>query len=96
MEHMLNLKKKYYCGHKNITFTLNLNLLMFFFNPLHKHIFISTLWDMKGKNTIFTRISAHPFRGCLGPQNRVHIRIDGALNAHAKSETTTSLSVGSL
>ena len=40
--------------------------------------------------------SAHPFRGFLGPKNRVHIRIDGALDTHAKSETTISLSVGSL
>ena len=40
--------------------------------------------------------SVHPFRGFLGPKNRVHIRIDGALDAHAKSETTISLSVRSL
>ena len=40
--------------------------------------------------------SAHPFQGFLGPKNRVRIRIDGALDAHAKSETTISLSVESL
>ena len=40
--------------------------------------------------------SVHPFRGFLGPKNRVLIRIDGALDAHAKSETMISLSVGSL
>ena len=40
--------------------------------------------------------SAHPFRGLLGPKNRVHIRINGALDAHTKSETTILLSVGSL
>ena len=40
--------------------------------------------------------SAYPFRGFLGPKNRVRIRIDGALDAHAKSETVISLSVGSL
>ena len=39
--------------------------------------------------------SAHPFWCFLGPKNWVHIRIDGALDAHAKSETTISLSVGS-
>ena len=40
--------------------------------------------------------SVHPFRGFLGPKKRVRIRIDGALDAHAKLETTISLSVGSL
>jgi hypothetical protein len=40
--------------------------------------------------------SAHPFRGFLGPKTRVRIRIDGALDAHTKSETTISLSVGLL
>ena len=40
--------------------------------------------------------SAHPFRGFLDPKNRVRITIDGALDAHAKSETMISLSVGSL
>ena len=40
--------------------------------------------------------SAHPFWGFLGPKNRVHIRIDGTLDAHAKSETTILLSVRSL
>ena len=40
--------------------------------------------------------SAHLFRGFLGPKNQVHIRIDGSLDAHAKSETTISLSVRSL
>ena len=39
--------------------------------------------------------SAHPFRGFLSPKNRVRIRIDGALDEHAKLETTISLSVGS-
>ena len=28
---------------------------------------------------------AHPFRCFLRPKNRVHIRIDGALDVHAKS-----------
>ena len=40
--------------------------------------------------------SAHPFRGFLGPKNRVRIRIDAALDVHAKSETTILLLVGSL
>ena len=40
--------------------------------------------------------SAHPFRGFLGPKNQVRIRIDGALDVHAKSETTILLSVRSL
>ena len=40
--------------------------------------------------------SAHPFRGFLGPKNRVRIKIDAALDARTKSETTISLSVGSL
>ncbi len=39
--------------------------------------------------------SEHPFRGFLGPKNQVRIRIDGALDAHAESETMISLSVGS-
>ena len=39
--------------------------------------------------------SAHRFRGFLDPKNRVHIRIDGTLHVHAKSETTISLLVGS-
>ena len=40
--------------------------------------------------------SAHPFRGFLGPKNRARIKIDAALDARTKSETTISLSVGSL
>ena len=40
--------------------------------------------------------SAHPFQGFLGPKDRVHIRIDGALNVHVKPEITISLSVRSL
>ena len=40
--------------------------------------------------------SVHPFQGFLGPKNWVCIRISGALDAHAKSETMISLSVGSL
>ena len=40
--------------------------------------------------------SVHPSQGFLGPKNWVRIRIDGALDAHAKSETMISLSVGSL
>ena len=40
--------------------------------------------------------SVHPFRGFLGHKNHVRIRIDGALDMHAKLETTISLSVGSL
>ena len=39
--------------------------------------------------------SAHPFRVFLGPKNWVCITIDGALDAHTKSETTISLSVES-
>ena len=39
--------------------------------------------------------SAHPFQGFLGPKNRVRIRINGALDAQAKSETMISLLVGS-
>ena len=39
--------------------------------------------------------SAHPFRGFLDAKNWVRIRIDGALDARAKSETTILLSVGS-
>ena len=39
--------------------------------------------------------SAHPFQGSLGPKNQVRIRINGALDVYAKSETTISLSVGS-
>ena len=39
--------------------------------------------------------SVHPFGGFLSPKNRVYIRIDGILDAHAKSETMISLSVGS-
>ena len=37
--------------------------------------------------------SAHPFWGFLRTKNRVRIRIDGALDAHTKSETTILLSV---
>ena len=40
--------------------------------------------------------SAHSFWGFLGPKNQVRIRIDGALDAHKKSETTISLLVGLL
>ena len=40
--------------------------------------------------------NTHPFWGFLGPKNWVHIRIDGALNVHAKSETTILLLGGSL
>ena len=40
--------------------------------------------------------SAHLFQGFLHPKNRVRIRINGALDAHARSETTISLSVASL
>ena len=37
--------------------------------------------------------SVHPFWRFLGPKNWVCIRIDGALDARAKSETTISLLV---
>ena len=40
--------------------------------------------------------SVHPFQGFMSPKNQVHIRIDGALDAHAKLETTISLPVRSL
>ena len=50
---------------------------------------------MTGKILYLRESSAHPFRGFLSPKNWVHIRIDGTLDARAKSETTISLSVGS-
>ena len=40
--------------------------------------------------------SVHPSRGFLRPKNRVHIRIDGTLDAHAKSENMISLLIRSL
>ena len=43
-----------------------------------------------------SKSSALPFQGFLGPKNQMRIRIDGALDAHAKLETTISLLVGSL
>ena len=50
------------------------------------------LCDSKGVKLPYLRESSvHPFRGFLGPKNWVRIRIDGALDAHTKSETTISL-----
>ena len=52
---------------------------------------------MDWPNILYLRkSSAHPFRGFLGPKNWVRIRIDGTLDAHAKSETMISLLVRSL
>ena len=45
---------------------------------------------------IYTNLVHTLFEVFLGPKNRVHIRIDGALDTRAKSETTISLSVRSL
>ena len=59
--------------------------------------FCALLYDLLNKLTMpyLRESSAHPFRGFLSPKNRVRIRIDGALDAHTKSETTISLSVES-
>ena len=45
---------------------------------------------------IYMNLVHHPFRGFLRPKNQVRIKIDGALDVHAKSETTISLLIGSL
>jgi hypothetical protein len=37
----------FYCGNKNFTFTLNLIIKLFFFNPFYIYIFTLILWDMK-------------------------------------------------
>ena len=42
---------------------------------------------------IYAKSSVNAFRGFLGSKNQVRIRIDGALDVDAKSETTISLSV---
>ena len=71
-----------------------------FFNSL----ILKTLNDKRQTMNILATIkllylresSAHPFRGFVCPKNQVCIRIDGALDAHAKSETMISLSIGSL
>jgi hypothetical protein len=34
-------------GHTNITFTPNVNLMIFFFNPLYIYVFTFILWNMK-------------------------------------------------
>ena len=69
---------------------------------LQRFVFIRTLFDGRLFISVWERLpylcesSAHPFRGFLGPKNRVRIRIKGTLDAHAKSETMISLSVGLL
>ena len=57
---------------------------------------LCSCWFLLHIYRIYANLVCTLFEVFLGPKNRVRIKIDGALDAHTKSETMISLSVGLL
>ena len=74
------------CISHNITCMAN-NTFVLEYLWTWKPSFEKNTWMYRYQTPYLRESIARPFRGFLGPKNRVRIRIDGALDVHTKSET---------